>query len=111
VKRTGIAFLVAALLPWVGLSAHEGHAHKIMGTVSAVRENRLEVKGTDGKISTVTLADKTAILRGSTALKPGDLHAGDRVVVTATQVKGSDGKTTIIASRIQVGTAKPPAPK
>jgi hypothetical protein len=109
VRRTGIGFVFAGLLLWVGVSAHEGHAHKIMGTVSAVQENRLEVKDTGGKISTVMLADKTAIVRGSTALKRGDLRAGDRVVVTATQVKGSDGKTTIIASRIQVGTAKPPA--
>lgn len=87
----------------VQLSAHEGHAHKIMGTVSVLHENHLDVKGTDGKVSTVTLAEKTSIVRGTTALKASDIRPGDRVVVTATETKGPDGKTTMVASRVQVG--------
>jgi hypothetical protein len=104
-----LAYVVAPLV-----SAHEGHDHKIMGTLSAVHENSVEVKATDGKLSTITLNDKTKILRGTTAMKLADLKAGDRVVVTAT----GGGKDPFVAKEIKVGgatlakaTTKPAAAK
>ena len=66
------------------VSAHEGHDHKIMGTLAAVHDHSVDVKATDGKLSTITLNDKTKILHGTTAMKLADLKTGDRVVVTAT---------------------------
>lgn len=48
-----IAFV---LLPVMAL-AHEGHEHKIMGTVSMVHQNQLEVKTKDGKSNVVTVND------------------------------------------------------
>ena len=82
-KRIVLAVLLAySLAPLV--SAHEGHDHKIMGTIAAIHDNSVEVKATDGKMSTVTLNDKTKILRGTAVMTVADLKAGDRVVVTAT---------------------------
>ena len=112
-KRTALAALFAyTLSPFV--SAHEGHDHKIMGTLAAIHDSRVDVKGADGKLSTISLTDKTKILHGTMAMKAIDLKAGDRVVVTAT----GGGKDPFVAKEVRVGaapvakaTAKAPAAK
>lgn len=99
------AVLLAALaIPTVAL-AHEGHVHKIMGTVSMHHENHLEVKATDGKTSAITLNEKTKILKGTAKATAEDIKAGDRVVVSATETKGQDGKPVLVASEVRLGTA------
>lgn len=100
----GAALVVALAIPGYTL-AHEGHVHKVMGTVTALHENHLEVKATDGKTSTVTLNDKTKILRGKAKGKVDDIKPGERVVVTATETKGKDGKATMIATEVRLGAA------
>ena len=85
--------------------AHEGHVHKIMGTVSMHHENHLEVKATDGKTSTITLNEKTKILKGTAKATAEDIKAGDRVVVSATETKGQDGKPVLVASEVRLGSA------
>lgn len=103
--RTTLLAVVLAMVmaPWV--LAHEGHAHKVMGTVSVIHENHLEVKATDGKISTFTLNDETKILRGKAVMKAADIKEGDRVVVTAAEGKDQDGKAILLAKEVRVGTA------
>lgn len=106
-----VAALIAALaIPGYAL-AHEGHVHKVMGTVTTVHENHLEVKATDGKMSTITLNAKTKILRGKAAVKLDELKPGERVVVTATETKGKDGKATLVATEIRLGAANTTASK
>jgi Cu/Ag efflux protein CusF len=112
-KRIALALLLAfTVVPF--LSAHEGHDHKIMGTLAAVHDNSVDVKATDGKTTTITLNDKTKILHGTMAMKIADLKTGDRVVVTAT----GGGKDPFVAKEIKIGaataantTAKPTAAK
>lgn len=88
-------------------SAHEGHDHKIMGTVSAIHEQHLEVKGAkDGKLSSITLNEKTKIVREKTALKASDIKVGDRVVVTAVTQKDAAGKEVLVAREVRLGTAE-----
>jgi hypothetical protein len=96
-----------ACLGWAPSSAHEGHAHKVMGTVCSVHENRLEVTSRDGKPHTVTLTGKTNVARGKTPGKASEIRPGQRVVVTGTQTKRKDGTTTLIATRIQLGVVRP----
>lgn len=103
--------LVAALAIPRYVLAHEGHAHKVMGTVSTLHENHLEVTATDGKTSTITLNEKTKLLRGKTKVKVEDIKPGERVVVTATETKSKDGKTTMIATEVRVGAANTTASK
>jgi hypothetical protein len=112
-KKFAFAVLLTLVVaPFV--SAHEGHDHKIMGTLAAVHDHSVDVKGTDGKLSTITLNDKTKILHGTMAMKIADLKTGDRVVVTAT----GGGKDPFVAKEIKIGaataaktTAKPTAAK
>jgi translation initiation factor IF-1 len=105
------ASIVIAGLVSAPVWAHEGHAHKVMGTVSAIHENHLEVKATDGKTATMTITEKTKVVRGKTAIKLADIRTGDRVVVTATETKGKDGKTSLVVNQIQLGTASTSAKK
>jgi hypothetical protein len=105
------AALVAALAIPAYVRAHEGHAHKVMGTVATLHENHLEVKATDGKSSTITLNEKTKILRGRAKAKLDDIKPGERVVVTAMETKGKDGKATMIATEVRLGDANTTASK
>jgi hypothetical protein len=99
-KQTVLALMFAlAVVPLV--SAHEGHDHKIMGTVSAIQANHLEVKGTDGKTSTFTLTDATKVIRGKVAMTTADLKNGDRVVVTA----AGAAKGPLVAKEVRLGGA------
>lgn len=103
-KKAVLALMFAlALAPLV--AAHEGHDHKIMGTVTAIHDNALEVKATDGKTTTISLNDKTKIVHGKMAIKAADIKAGDRVVVTAS----GGGKDPFVAKQVQIGAAVPAA--
>jgi hypothetical protein len=100
----GVALIAALVAPSLA-GAHEGHAHKMMGTVAARHDNRLEVKAVDGKTATVTLNDKTRVMRGKTKVTADDIKPGERVVVTATEQKGADGKSVMLASEVRVAEA------
>ena len=102
----GSVALVAALAVPSLVLAHEGHAHKIMGTVSSIDGNHLMVKTTDGKAVTVMLDAKTTITQGKAKVDASALKVGDRVVAT-----GAEDKGMIHAATLQVGTAPAVAAK
>ena len=97
----GAALIAALAIPGYTL-AHEGHVHQAMGTVTSLHENHLEVKATNGKTSMMTLTEKTKILRGKVRAKAEGPKPGERVVVTATETKGKDGKLTMIATETRL---------
>ena len=63
--------------------AHGGHTHKIMGTISKITNNQVEVQDTDGKKVVVVFNDKTRILKGTVKGAAADLTEGARVVIEA----------------------------
>ena len=85
--------------------AHEGHAHKVMGTVATIHENHLEVKDKDGKITTHQLDGKTKIRRGKAIAKLADIKVGDRVVVTTLESKDKAGKVVKTVTQVDLGAA------
>lgn len=97
----GAALAAALIVPRVA-RAHEGHAHKVIGTVAARHERHLQVNATDGKPADIVLNDKTKILRGKTAVAMDDIRAGERIVVTAVQAKDEDGKITMVATEVKL---------
>ena len=87
-RKWFVGMVLAAMLaiPAVGW-AHGGHTHKVMGNVSSIQGNHVEVKTTDGKVVMVMLDEKTAITRGKTKLDATALKVGVRVSIDATQEK------------------------
>src|SRR5687767_8918545 len=100
------ALVVLSLVVVTPAMAHEGHTHKILGTVASVQANQIDVKSTDGKLVTIVLDAKTAITRGKDKLGATALKVGERVSVDYTQAK-----TVNTAKTIKLGTAPAPAPK
>ena len=74
-----VGAVILSLAP--NVLAHEGHDHKVMGTVARIQDSQLEVKGTDGKTVSVTLNDQTKILRGKQKAEKTEIKEGERVVV------------------------------
>jgi hypothetical protein len=94
------ALLAAAVVAPRLARAHEGHAHKVLGTVSSIDGTNLMVKTTDGKTVMVMMDAKTKITQGKTKLDAKALKVGDRVVA-----EGPEDKEMIMAATVQVGTA------
>lgn len=86
-------------------SAHDGHDQKIMGTVVTIEADQFTVKATTGQSSTILLNDKTKVLMGTMTHKVTDIKVGDRIVVTATDVKGKDGKIVLVAKQVNLPAA------
>jgi hypothetical protein len=98
--------LAAALTFVLGVPAvwaHEGHAHKVMGTVATVHENHLQVTTKEGKTVTITLNEKTSVLRGKQKVAISELQPGTRVVVDV-----GTGKEPLVAKSVTLAAAKTP---
>jgi len=94
----GALVLACALLVPAAARAHEGHAHKVMGTVESVAANHVMVKTTDGKSVMVMLDAKTKITQGKDKVEAKALKVGDRVVA-----EGPEEKAMIMATTLKLG--------
>jgi hypothetical protein len=103
---SGAMFLVFALAVAPGALAHEGHQHRLMGTVATVNGEHLQVKATTGETSEIVVNDKTRILRGVTVQRTSDIKPGERIVVMMTESKVEAGKTLLTATEIRLGPQK-----
>ncbi|HYU78467.1 MAG TPA: hypothetical protein VEK56_05755 [Vicinamibacterales bacterium] len=92
--------LAGALVIPVVARAHEGHAHKVMGTVASIDGKNLMVKTTDGKTVMVMLDAKTKITQGKNKVDLSTLKVGDRVVA-----EGPEEKNMITAATLKLGEA------
>jgi hypothetical protein len=99
--------LAAAVLS-VGLGAlavaHEGHEHKVMGTITMAAVDHVMLKDKDGQDVTVKVTKETKV-RAKPAIKVEDIKPGTRVVVTAVEAKDK----SLTAKAIEVGAAPPPS--
>lgn len=77
-----------------------------MAGVSSIDGKHLMVKPTDGKTVMVMLDAKTTITQGETKVQVSAVRVGDRVVA-----EGPEGKETITAKTLQLGTAATPPSK
>ena len=80
--------------------AHEGHEHKIMGTVTMAAADHVMLKDKGGKDVTVKVTKDTKV-KSKPVLKVEEIKAGTRVVVTATEAKDK----SFTAKTIEVGVA------
>jgi hypothetical protein len=103
------AAVAALVLSASALAAHEGHDHRIMGTVSAIHGTQLQLKTTEGKEATIALNGSTKVMRGTDVVGTTDIKAGERVVVTARQAKDKTGTVSWVASEVRLGASSPSA--
>ncbi len=102
----GLMALVLSVVAPAAARAHEGHAHKVMGTVSSISGKNLMVKGTDGKTVMVMLDAKTKITQGTRTVDVSVVKVGDRVVA-----EGPEQKEMIMAATLKIGDAAPAVTK
>jgi len=102
----GLMMIALAIVAPAAGRAHEGHAHKVMGTVASVDGKNVMVKTGDGKTVMVMLDAKTKITQGKTKLEASALKVGDRVVA-----EGPEEKDMITATTLKVGEAAPDGTK
>ena len=102
-KKWMLAGLVAVSLVLPAAAwAHEGHAHKVLGTISAVQDNRVELKTPDGKVVTVTVNAKTTYARGRQKVDATALKVGDRVVAEVASEKDMIATSVMLAAAVPV---------
>ena len=97
----GVFLMVCALL--VGgdrLFAHDGHEHKVMGTVTMAAADHVMLKDKEGKDVTVKVTKDTKV-KSKPSMKVEQIKVGTRVVITATMEKDKSLK----AKTIEVGVA------
>ena len=88
--------LVAATLFATSLFAHQGHEHKILGTVKTLHENHLVVQKRDGSEKTVTITEASKFVRDG---KPADRAALREGLRVAVEVNNEDQVLTITLAR------------
>jgi hypothetical protein len=99
----GIAALgVVGVAPLV---AHEGHDHKVLGTVTMAAADHVMLKDKDNKDVTVYLTRDTKVVRDKKALKIEDIKTGLRVVITATTVKENNVEK-MMAKQVELGAVQ-----
>jgi hypothetical protein len=92
------AVLAVALAVPAAVLAHEGHAHKVMGTVSAIQQNQVELKTPDGKTVTVVLNEKTTFARGKQKVDRTAVKVGERMVAEVASEKAMIATAVTLAA-------------
>lgn len=102
-RRFAVVMAAVAVLivgGWVRLAAHEGHTHKVMGTVTMAMADHVMLKDKDSKEVTIKVTKATKV-KAKPAIKVEEIKSGTRVVVTAVEQKDK----SLTATLIEVGAA------
>lgn len=103
-RRVLLTLTVMGLLFAGGLPAfaHEGHEHKVMGTVTMIAPDHVMLDDTNKKSVTIYLKSDTKVVHGKMAMKVTDIRKGMRVVVAAA-TENVKGKDRMVATLIELG--------
>lgn len=100
-RRTLLAALALVGASFVPAVAHDGHDHKVLGTVTEITATNLTVRAVkDGAVSVIAFAPTTKVTRGREKLAVADIKVGDRVVVNI-----GNGKAPLTAKAVELGGA------
>lgn len=98
--RWALAIGICAALA-AQLMAHEGHEHRVMGTVTKAEKSRIEVQTTEGKTVGILLDHDTKYYREQTPAGAEDVKVGTRVVITTIEKQNG----MILAKKVSLGTS------
>ena len=85
----------------VGAFAHDGHIHKIMGTITARDAKHTEVRTPSGENLSIAITAKTTATRDKRKLPLSEVPVGKRVVVAI-----GNGEDPLMAGEILVGATR-----
>ena len=105
-KKLIAAVLFLAVSTSFTAFAHEGHAHKVMGTVVSITADLIEVTTPEGKKESLALTAKTAFKKDKMVAAAKDVAVGTRVVLSVVE---KDGKKSV--TEVMIGAAAAPAAK
>jgi hypothetical protein len=97
-KTRGAALGLLLFVSLTPVMAHDGHTHRIMGTITAIDGKHLEVKTPGGENLSIQINDKTLVTRAKRKITLGQVKKGGRVVVDI-----GNGEDPLVAREIQVG--------
>ena len=100
-RRVLALTIVAAFVIPVALLGHDGHVHKIMGTVTARDAQHIEVKTPGGEDLSIAVNAQTVVTRDKRKVSLAEVQPGRRVVVDI-----GNGEDPLIAREIQVGATQ-----
>lgn len=105
-RRALLTLTVMGLLftGWVPAFAHEGHDHKVMGTVTMIAPDHVMLDDTNKKSVTVYLKPDTRVVHGKMAMKVTDIKKDMRVVIETVTEK-EKGKDKLFAKSIEMGAS------
>jgi hypothetical protein len=96
-KRAAVVLVLAALAGASSLvAAHEGHVHKVMGTVAAITASQIEVDTKDAGKQTYALTKQTVYRRGKASAAASDVKVGARVVLSVVEEHGVKNVTEVL---------------
>ena len=98
------ALTLVAALPLRAM-AHEGHDHKVLGTVTMAAADHVMLKDKDNKDVTVDLTREAKVLKDKKPMKVEDIKTGLRVVITAVTVK-ENSVEKMVAKQVELGAAQ-----
>lgn len=99
-RMRALLFLLLAFTGSGLTRAHEGHPHLVLGTLHAVRADRLEVEDAAGAIHAFQITPGTKFLVADVEVPPSQLRVGERVAVEAQEKAGR-----LLAVRVRMGKA------
>ncbi|MBI4266724.1 MAG: hypothetical protein HY657_20345 [Acidobacteria bacterium] len=99
--RLGCVAVLLTTLTVPVVWAHDGHVHKIMGTVTARGDEVVEVRTPSGEVLSIAINAKTVVRRDKRKVAVTAVEVGRRVVVDI-----GNGEDPLIAREIQVGVAE-----
>lgn len=96
-KRVFAVLSAAAIVALPGrILAHEGHVHKVMGTVAVVDATHIEIDTRDGKKESHPLTKETKYLKGKAPATAADVKVGTRVVLSVVEKDGKKSVTEVL---------------
>lgn len=99
-RRLVCLALSSILILPVAALAHEGHDHKLMGTIVSVTDKKIVIKTAEGAEKTAEITALTTLHKGKAKGAQADLKAGLRVVLNV-----GNGKDPLKAKDIQYTAA------
>lgn len=82
-------------------SAHDGHIHYVMGTITARDAKHIELRTPSGENLSIAVNDKTVVTRSKRKVAFTEVQKGRRAVVNI-----GNGEDPLVAREIQVGATR-----